>query len=153
MKTILPSIILAAGVMLPLNPLNAAQSYGGFVPGSKFTFTVKERTSISTKGTKVTKNAPIPSGVPDFAKGESVKFIIGSKGQVTGPDFKITFRKKQGLVVLYSNNPTVSKPRGEAATITKNSAGRPIEATLSFSRLHFSGFIPVTNTVNYVFER
>ncbi len=152
MKTIILPIVVATGALFPFSPLKA-ETFGGFGVGKKFTLTVTDRKSTMTKGVKVTKNVPIPNGVPDFAEGEKVNFRIGLKGKLVGPDFKIVFRRETGDVVIYSNNPTFSKPHGDAATVTKNSNGKPVEATLTFYRFHFSGFIPVTNTVNYVFER
>lgn len=138
--------------MLPLHPLKA-ETFGGFDAGKKFALTVTDRKSTKTKGTKVTKNVSIPDGVPNFKEGQKVNFRIGSKGQLIGTDFKITFRREKGDIVFYSNHPTFSKPHGDAATVTKNSNGKPVAATLTFYRFRFSGFIPVTNTVNYVFER
>jgi|GEM_PF-2814555 len=152
MKTLLLPIVVATAALLPLNRLKA-ETFGGFGAGKKFTLTVTDRKSTMTRGILVTKNVSIPDGVPDFAEGEKVNFRIGAKGQLVGLDFKIAFRSEQGDIVIYSNNPTFSKPHGDAATVTKNSNGKPIEATLTFYRFHFSGFIPVTNTVNYVFER
>ncbi|MEO5716181.1 MAG: hypothetical protein ABIT37_22060 [Luteolibacter sp.] len=152
MKTLLLPIIVAAGTLIPVSHLNA-ETFGGFETGKKFTLTVTDRTSTKTKGDNVTKNAPIPDGIPDFAEGQKVRFRIGAKGNLVGGEFNINFRRETGDVVIYSNNPTFSKPHGDAATVTKNSNGKPVAATLTFYRFRFSGFIPVTNTVNYVFER
>ncbi len=152
MKTLILPVILAAGTLLPATTLNA-ETYGGFEPGKKFTLTVTERTSTRTKGDEVTRDASIPDGIPNFSKGQKVRFRIGDDGNLVGGEFNISFRREQGDIVFYSNNPTFRKPRGDAATVTKNSFGRPIAATLTFYRFRFSGFIPITNTVNYEFER
>jgi len=152
MKTLILPIIVAAGALFPVTALKA-ETFGGFEPGKKFTLTVTERTSTKTKGDNVTKNAPIPNGIPNFAVGQKVRFRIGDNGNLVGGEFNIAFRREEGDIVIYSNNPTFRKPRGDAGTVTKNSNGRPVEATLTFYRFRFSGFIPITNTVNYVFER
>lgn len=153
MKTQLLAIATTAGVLLPVSSLKAADSFGGFEPGKRFTLTVTERESTMTKGLKVTKNVSIPNGVPDFSKGQKVFFRIGEKGNLVGSDFNIIYRREEGDIVFYSNNPTFSKPKGDSATVTKNSNNRPVEATMTFYRFRFSGFIPVTNTVIYVLER
>ncbi|MES2440171.1 MAG: hypothetical protein V4584_13970 [Verrucomicrobiota bacterium] len=154
MNQSLLSILIGCGTLLPLAKLEAApgKTYGGFAPGKTFTFTVDEKKSYKTKGVKLTKNAPVTDGVPDFAEGESVKFTIGKKGQLKGPGFSITHRTSEEGENFYSNNPSASSSKGDAARVEKTPKGRPTEATLTFYRISFSGFIPVTNTVTYKLE-
>ncbi|MEO7099962.1 MAG: hypothetical protein ABI162_11410 [Luteolibacter sp.] len=157
MKTLLLPILVGCGTLFPLAQSHAAEpattTYGGFTPGQKFTLTVTDRTSTRTKGSKVTHDAPVPDGIPDYAIGKKLVFTIGEKGQLMRPAYSITFRREEGDVNFYANKPTFSNPSGRAATITKNSSDKAIAGTLTFSRFHFSGFIPVTNTVTYVLEK
>ena len=149
-KSFLP-VLAACGVLLPTTTLHAA-SDDGFSPGKTFTFEVTKRSSIKTKGFKVTKNVQVPDGIPDLVVGQNVKFTIGAKGQLTGSGFSIKFRRGEGRVNFYSNNPTLDSAEGEAATVTKTAKGRPTEATLAFYTITFEGFIPVTHTVKYNLE-
>ena len=157
MKTLLLPILVGCGTLFPLAQSHAAEpastTYGGFTPGQRFVLTVTDRTSTKTRGSKVTDGAPVPDGIPDYPIGKKVLFTIGDKGQLTHPGYSIIFRREEGDVNFYANKPTFSKPSGSAATITKNSSEKPIAGTLTFSRFHFSGFVPVTNTVTYVLEK
>lgn len=157
MKTLLLPLLAGCAALLPVNSSQAAgpvgKTYGGFSPGKTFTLTVTERSSVRTKGDDADKDVPVPAGWPDFQEGQKVKFTIGSKGQLTGPGFSITFRDEEGRVNTYSNNPSLSGPEGEAATVVKNRNDKPRRATLTFYKLRFSGLIPITNTVNYEFKR
>ena len=153
MKSFLLPALFACGTLLPFTAAQAAETFGGFLPGKTFRLTVTERTSTKTKGTVVTKDVAIPDSIPKYAVGEEVRFRIGSNGQLTTSDFSIAYRKEEGLVNFYANKPTLSHPTGRAATVTKNSSDRPLTATLTFYKIRFSGFIPVTYTVNYVLER
>ena len=149
-------MMIGCGALLPLSEMKAAEpavkTYGGFTPGQTFTFTVTDRTSTKTRGTKVTKNVPVPNGIPDFAEGQTVKFTIGAKGQLKGSGFSIRYRSDKGDVNLYSNNPSTSSIAGEAATVSKTRRDRPTDATLTFYRVRFSGFVPISHFVQYDLE-
>ena len=85
MKTLLLSVIACCAVVLPVTQAHAAdpaaKKYGDFKPGDTFTMKVATVTEIGKR----------PSTFPVFKKGQSVKFTIGSKGQLTGPKFTINF--------------------------------------------------------------
>lgn len=156
MKTQLIPLLAGCAALLPFSGLQAAdvagRTYGGFLPGKVFTLTVTERSSIRTSGISVTKHVAIPDGMPDFNKGQDVKFKIGRYGRLNGPGFSITYRSSKSRVNFYSNNPGGFSSDGEAATVSKNSNNKPIGATLTFYKFRFSGFKPVTNSVSYVLD-
>ncbi len=156
MKQLLLPALAVCGTLLPFSQLQASgpasKSFGGFPAGKTFTFKVTDKSSIKTRGPKLTRNAAIPDGIPNFSKGQNVKFTIGEKGKLNGPGFSITYRDSRGGANFYSNNPSFSSSKGAAATVEKTSNNKPTEATLTFYKVTFSGFIPVTNTVTYELE-
>lgn len=144
-------MIVFCGVMLPLAHLQAA-TYGGFAPGKTFTFTVTSRTSVQTKGTKVTTNAPIPAGIPNYSKGQKVKFTIGSKGQLTGPGLSMPFKSGSATANTYVNPPTSTFAQPNSGIVFKNSLNKPTGVTLHFFKVELSGFTLTSNTVVYTLE-
>lgn len=156
MKSSLFPILAACSVLLPVGSLCAADStttYGGFVPGKTFTMTVTNATSIRTKGDDLDRDVPVPDGWPDLKVGQTMTFTIGDKGQLIAPGFSIAYKSEKDRLNLYSNNPSFSSPEGEAAAITKSRTEKPRVVRLTFYKLHFSGFTPVTHTVTYKFEK
>ena len=156
MKTLIIPLIAGFGTFLSFSELHAAEiagrTFGGFTRGQQFTLTVTEKISIRTSGSHVTKNVPVPDGMPDFNKGRNVKFTIGKAGRLTGSGFSILFQAGKPRINIYSNNPSGFSSEGEAATVSKNSNAKPTGATLTFYKFRFSGFKPVTNSVSYVLE-
>lgn len=148
-------MLAACSVLLPVGSLCAADSttYGGFVPGKTFTMTVTNATSIRTKGDDLDHDVPVPDGWPDLQVGQTMTFTIGDKGQLTAPGSSITYKSEKDRLNLHSNNPSFRSPEGEAAAITKSRTEKPRVVRLTFYKLHFSGFTPVTHTVTYKFEK
>ncbi len=154
MKNLFLPILLGCAVLLPVSRSQAAgTTFGDFTPGQTFTLTVTERTIIRTKGFYATKINKVPDGVPSFSVGDHVMFTIGSEGQLKGAGFKITYRSDRGRYNLYANRPTLHSAKGSAATVYKSLTNKPVRAAMSFDRLTFSGIIPVTTTVDYVFKK
>lgn len=151
MKNLILQVIVCAGALLPLSQIQAA-TYGGFAPGKTFTFTVKSVSSSKTVGTKVTANVPVPTGIPKFAKGQKVKFTIGSKGQLTGPGFSIPFKADAGTANNYVTVPTATKPSADSAIVFKSTAKVPTAASLHFFKVSISGFTATTNAVVYILQ-
>ncbi len=151
MKKLLFPILAGCAALLPVNSLLAAD-YGGLEPGKTFTMTVTSATSVRTKGLDGDRNVRVPDGWPDLKEGDTLTFVIGKKGQLTGPGFSIGYKTEEGRINLYSNNPSFSYPRGESAAITKNYQDKPKVVRLTFYKLHFSGFTPITNTLTYKLE-
>ena len=153
MKHLFLPILLGCAALLPVSRLQAVETFGDFKAGQTFTLTVTERHTSRTKGFNVTKNVKVPDGIPDFKVGDPVKFTIGSNGQLKGPGFRITYRSDCGRYNLYANRPTLNTTKGSVATVYKSSTDKPVRAAMSFDRLTFSGIIPVTTSVDYVFKK
>lgn len=155
-NTLIIPIVAGLGTILSFSDLHAvevqARTFGGFTKGQQFTLTVTDKSSIRTSGTHVSKNVPVPEGMPDLAKGSDVTFTIGKGGRLKGPGFSILFESGKPRVNLYSNHPDGFSSEGEAAAVFKNGNGKPTGATLTFYRFRFSGFRPITHSVSYVLE-
>ena len=148
-------MLAASAAWLTISPTQAAdpaKTFGTFHAGDTFSLHVTERSSIRAKGDDAAKAAPVPAGVPNFSKGQKVKFTIGAQGQLKGSGFSIKFKGRVGFVNAYSNDPSWGSREGDAATVVKPERGAPSHATLNFFRFSFSGFIPVLNTVKYQLE-
>ena len=154
MKNLLLPILLGCAALLPVSRSQAADTtFGDFTVGQTFTLTVTERTIIRTKGFSSKEIKTVPDGVPKFEVGDHVKFTIGGEGQLKGAGFKITYRSDRGRYNLYANRPTLLSAKGSAATVYKTLQNKPVRAGMSFDRLTFSGIVPVTTTVDYVFKK
>lgn len=157
MKNLYLPLIMGCSALLPVTRLQAADpadtTFGDFTAGQTFTLTVTERFTARTKGFRVTKNVAVPDGIPDFAVGDPVKFTIGSKGQLTGPGFSITYRRDEGRTNVYANRPTFRSPSGDGAVVSKSLKDRPVRAALTFYDFKFSGLIPVMTTVSYELKK
>lgn len=159
MKQLLVKAIACAAILLPITagattyePFRA-KTYGGWEPGKTFTFTVKTRTIAKGSldgGTKIKK---VPKGIPSFNKGETIKFVIGKKGQLTVPKkFSLPFIADGGTVNEYAIVPSQDRPQGDVGQIYKNSKDKPIGGFLTFSKFVIDGFDSATYLVNYSFE-
>ena len=151
MKKLLFQAIVCCATLLPLAQANA-KTYGGWLPGKTFTFTVTERITAKTVGAKVTKNVAVPAGIPNFNKGAKVKFTIGAKGQLTATGMSLPFKTDAGTANAYATLPTASNPQANVGQVYKNSANKPLGVSLSFFKVTISGFTPSTTTVVYTLE-
>lgn len=153
MKQLLLHTIACCAVLLPFSQAEA-KTYGGFSPGKTFTMTVKEKISGQVDITgKVLKKTPVPAGIPDYRVGQRVKFKIGARGQLTGPDgLSLPFKNDAGTANVYYIQPSRSNPSGDIGQVFKNTKGKPTATALTFFKVKISGFTPVTNTVVYTLE-
>ena len=149
MKKLLLQMIVCGAALLPFSQIQAA-TYGGWAPGKKFTFTVKEKESASlTLGGKP-KMVAVPAGVPNFKKGQKVVFKIGSKGQLTAPGMSLPFKSDAGSANVYYIEPSRSHPQADIGQVFKDSTGKPNSVALSFFRVKPGTF--TTTTVVYTLE-
>ncbi len=160
MKTLLINTIACAALLLPFSQAQAAgagKTFGGFKPKQTFSFKVTSATSVRTVGTKVSK-APVPAGIPNFKLKQTVKFIIGAKGQLTGPGFSIPFFSKGSSTSGngYTNVTPISKESPIVGLVLKNQgtvkAGAPVSASIIFSKYSVKGTTVTENVVTYYFE-
>ncbi len=120
----------------------------------KFKFKVTHITCKQASATGQVKNAPIPSGVPKFKKGQKVNFKIDGKGNLTGPGFSIKFQGDAGaLSASYANLPSRSNLDSQSGIVIMNSqTGKPDSASVTFTKVSGSGFGTKLTTVVYIME-
>lgn len=153
MKQLLLNTIACCAVLLPFSQAEA-KTYGGFAPGKKFEFKVKEKISgkVNLSG-KVIKKTPVPAGVPDYKLGDTIKFKIGKKGQLTGPKgLNLPFKEDAGTANVYYIPPSKNRPEGDIGQVFKDSKGKPTAVALTFFKVKISGYVPTTYTVVYTLE-
>ncbi len=114
--------------------------FGGFEPGTKFTFRVTKITSTrSILSGAFLKNVPIPKNLPKFEKGRAFHFSIGKKGQLKGPGFSFHLNNRLPGLNYYLH------PRGAlnggGAIIYKSSASQPSSATVTFREYPDDGYL------------
>lgn len=155
MKKLLFQTIACAAVLLPISQADA-KPYGGFNPGKKITMVVTEKISSKSVNGVLKNNVPVPAGIPDYKVGQKVKFKIGKKGQLTGPDgLSLPYKSGRGGVAEANNYlipPSKSRPEGDSGLIFKDAANKPLNASLFFARFKVSGYSGVTSVVSYTLE-
>lgn len=153
MKQLLLQTIACCAVLLPFSQVEA-KTFGGFAPGKTFTLKVTEKISGQVDLTgKVIKKTPVPAGIPDYKVNQRIKFRIGAKGQLTGPDgLSLPFKNDAGTANVYYIAPSRSNPSGDIGQVYKNTANKPTAAALTFFKVKISGFTPTTSTVVYTLE-
>lgn len=163
MKSLFTSLIIATGALLPITQVQAApaskdisfaaKTFGDFAPGKKFSLKVVEVISSKATVTGVVKKSAVPAGIPKFKKGQTVKFTIGSKGELKGPGFAIKFKAGSSTSNAYLNQPKKgSVVQGDIGLVFKSPAPQPSGAALTFFKTAGSGLKTVVHSVNYVLE-
>lgn len=158
MKQLLTKIIACAAILLPVTagattyePFRA-KTYGGWEPGKTFEFKIASRT-IAKGSLDGVKTSKVPPGIPNFKKGDKIKFVIGKKGQLTVPKkFSLPFKADAGSANEYFIAPSQDRPQGDVGQIFKNSKDKPLGGFLTFSKFVLDGFNTTTYLVNYSFE-
>ncbi len=155
MKNLLIALFVTCGVLAPVAAQAAPASqlsrstkkYGGFKPGMTFKLRVTDRDVDRIAGS-------VPGEIPDFKKGDVIKFTIGKKGQLMGRDgIWIKFddgSKKGNDYVRYGSNPSKLT---SIAYIDKNGAGEPVKGTMRFTITDFSNFFPLKYQVTYKLKK
>lgn len=151
MKSILLQTIALCVMILPLTELKAATP-GGLKAGTTFNLTVTTRSSIKRSQFATDTSAPIPSGIPNFKKGQTVKFTIGTNGQLKADLMSIPIVLADSRSNMYylrrSSNGSSTMSNGQL-TKTNNV---PETLVLSFSKTSGSGFQTVVQVISYVLE-
>lgn len=131
-----------------------AGSFGEYNAGDTFSLKVvrKETTKVSATG-KLVKKVPVPTGVPNFANGQTVRFKIGGKGQLIARGMAIPFVKSMsspGYTTAYFTQ----KPKGaDSATVHKLTGQETDFAQVTFVRQSGTGAKTSVVTVAYVLEK
>jgi len=152
MKKQLLKAVAVCALLLPLNQADA-KTFGTFKPKMTFTLKVTEKISgeVDLSG-KVIKPGTV-KGVPSYKKGEKIKFKIGNKGQLTGPDgLSLPFKQDAGTANVYYIPPSRDNPSGDIGQVYKNTKNKPIAASLTFFKVTINNFVPKTQTVVYTLE-
>ena len=158
MRTLIIKTIACCAALLPFTQVQAAPAgkklYGDFGAGKKFSFTVTDVTVAKASLTGGTVKAKVPSGVPNFKKGQKVKFTIGGKGQLTGPGFSIPFVSGSGVSNAYADKVKKGSTQlPDIGIVYKNGTTlRPEGVALTFLKVTGSGFSTTTYSVNYTLE-
>lgn len=112
--------------------------------------------STVASGTKVeTTKVPIPAGIPKYKLDQKVTFTIGSKGELVCPNVSgdktvIPFVGSVSNANSYAKQATQSTPSPSIASIFKDSAGKPVGASLVFYLYRINGYKLVITRVNYL---
>lgn len=145
---------MLSGTLLPLAQAQAggpaSKTFGGFSAGKKFTLTVQSYTSSQSVGTKNKLFVPIPTGIPNFKKGQAVKFTIGTKGQLIAAGFSMPILSTSATINSYAKLPNLSSLSPNGAGVYKNGTGTPVGSTLIFYKYRIDGATVNGLTINQV---
>lgn len=84
----------------------------------------------------------MPAGIPNYEVGQKIKFKIGARGQLTGPDsLSLPFKNDGGTANVYYIQPSRSNP-SDIGKVFKNANGKPTASALTFFKVKISGFTP-----------
>ncbi|MES2475916.1 MAG: hypothetical protein V4640_09050 [Verrucomicrobiota bacterium] len=162
MKTLFTAIVVCLGTLAPLvqaQSVDAApaaastefKSIGGFPTGKKFTLKVEEAifAKASLTGSGPLKKAP--AGLPNYKKGQSIKFKIGNKGELIGPGFNMKLKDSSDVSNVYTSGINKKLPTSQpnVAIVYKDSKGKAIGVALSFYKFNIKGFQTTTYTAFY----
>lgn len=106
--------------------------FGGFAPKQTFSFKVENRQSFESKGSVTVQTFRIPATIPQFKVGQTVKFTIGTKGQLQGPGFSLPLELDNRAYNQYLTTPRPKNPTPDTALLTKGSAGKVRQIALYF---------------------
>lgn len=152
MKQLLVKAIACAAVLLPLSTVQA-KTYGGWEPGKTFKFKVTEKISVKADLTNKPVKCPVPNGIPNYSKGDTIKFTIGPKGQLQGPDgLVLPFKQDGGSANVYETHATKTNPHANVGQVFKDAKNKPTAVTLEFFKVKIAGFSTTTYTVSYALE-
>ena len=150
MKQLALNLLAICALVLPISAASTPASFGGFTKGQQFTFRVNEKTSASSVNGVINPQAPVPKGIPNFSVGQSVTFVIGSKGELTGPGFKIPFKADGGSSNVYATLPSRKNPTPNSAIVFKNmSTQAPLGTALTFYMFGVKARVVTVYTVTY----
>ena len=157
MKTLL-KLSIGIVALLPFAQVQAApvggKLFGDFAPGKQFTLTVSDVTVVKATISGGNVVASVPKGVPNFKEGQTVKFTIGKKGELTGPGFSTSFRAGSGVSNAYADKvKRGSLQLADVGIVFKDGTSlEPTGVNLTFYKITGSGFSTATYAVNYMLE-
>lgn len=156
MRTLIIKTIACFAALLPFTQVQAAdpagRNYYNLTPGTKFTLKVTSVISTVAGLDGKARKAAVPTGIPKFKKGERVRFTIGSKGELKGPDFSTKFESASTDTTVYADKIVGTKLPDTAAVKTNLTTKKAIYTQLAFHKISGSGFGTKVNFVVYVLE-
>jgi hypothetical protein len=156
MRTLIIKAIACFAALLPFTQVHAAdpagRNYYNLTPGTKFTLKVTSVISTVAGLDGKAKRGPVPAGIPKFKKGDRVKFSIGSKGELKGPDFTTAFKTASADTTVYADKIVGTKLPDSAAVKTSLTTDKVVYTQLAFHKISGSGFGTKVNFVVYVLE-
>ncbi len=156
MKTLLLKTIVCFAALLPLAQVQAAglagKNYYSLSPGKKFTLKVTSVVSTSTDLGGGAKQVPVPTGIPKYKKNQSVRFTIGSKGELKGPGFTTPFKSATADTSVYSGKVVGPNLPNTAAVKTSLTTKTQVYTQLAFHKVTGSGLGTKVFFVVYVLE-
>ncbi len=152
MKNLLLKTITLCALMIPLARSEAATP-GGLKPGTSFKLTVTTRSSTKIAQFETDTHARIPSGIPNFKKGQQVKFTVGSNGQLKADTMSIPIIRANSVTNIYlSKRKTNSSTTISTGLLNKRRKIIPETLNLSFTKSSGSGFQTEVQTVSYALK-
>ena len=159
MKQLLLQTIACCAVLLPFSQAEA-KTYGGLVPGQKFTFTVNYKTSSKTVGAVTKEDVAVPAGIPDFKPGSKVTFTVGPKGQLTAKGMSLPFKKvdtktnpgRESNLYILPPPPDSPYPFGDTGSLAKTGTTKPVGLSLSFNKIIVTGGKSAHHRVFYALD-
>ena len=153
-------LVLTAGSMAFGSPFTDAVALGqpaasnGFAPDTTFKFKVVYMySSVAPAADPVAQvQAPVPSGIPNFKLENTVKFTIGSKGQLTGPGFSMKFVADEGFSYAYSASNPLSPANPNTAHVDKSKKNKPTAVGLNFFKSKTVDGVEMLYSVYYALE-
>ena len=153
-------LVLTAGSVASGSPFTDAVAWGqpaasnGFAPDTTFKFKVVYMYSSAAPAADplAQVQAPVPSGIPNFKLGNTVKFTVGSKGQLTGPDFSMKFVADEGSSYSYSAKNRLSPANPNTAHVDKSKKNKPTAVGLNFYKSKIVDGVDTLYSVYYALE-
>jgi len=156
-KLLLRAFALIAAV-LPLTVAQAAPQppkiFGDFAAGKTFTFTVTTAETATTTGFGGTpvSSPNAPAGVPNLIVGQQVTFVIGKKGELIGPGFKIGFLEGDIGANAYVNKPKKGAQPTVAAVHKDTTTNAPTAVSMNFFTFKLSKRVPTVTMTTYILQ-
>lgn len=152
MKKLLLPAMVAALALVPFQKSEAV-TVGEFKVG--YTFNLKVDQVVSTKmvGFSTPVKSPVPTGIPKYAKGNTIPFEIVSKGALKTNKFTIPFSSDAGTSNVYNKVVTGTTTKTDTAIIYKNSRNKANAGALTFTRISGTGFNLTTYSVTYTLKK
>lgn len=136
MKSLMIKFIACAALFLPFSQVQAAgagKTFGGLKPKQTFSLKVTKVESLKKTGTGDSQ-VPIPAGFPQLKVGQTVKFTIGAKGQLTCPFFSLPFRaaNPEEKSNSYGNGNVTPSKVTKIGEVVIDKKGNPVIAHITF---------------------